>query len=78
MWSAILGSALTFGLVVYMQGPLVALALTALGSAVLLLAVRSAPRKMRHAVNISRPLEVLEGGGGSEVFFPPLTNRTAS
>ena len=40
MWSAIIASLATFAVVVYMQGPIVALALTAAGSLALLVLSR--------------------------------------
>ncbi len=79
MWSAILASAATIAAVLYIQGPIMALALTAVSSIALLIVVRASEHKSEstkpqaHA----RPLEVVEGNSEVGLLFPPLRKQAS-
>jgi hypothetical protein len=77
MWSAIIASAATVAAVLYMQGPIVALALTALSSMALLVVLRSGEGKEQGAKPRPRPLEVIDGNSDIDLMFPPLRQRAS-
>jgi hypothetical protein len=72
MWSAIITSAATIAAVLYTQGPIIALALTAVSSMALLIVLRAAENKSNATQPQARPLEVIDGNNGSDLGFPPL------
>jgi len=77
MWSAIITGAATIGTVLYIQGPIVALALTAVSSLALLIVLRAMENKTNAQRLHPRPLEVIDGNNDVDIPFPPF-NRQAS
>jgi hypothetical protein len=77
MWSAIIASAATVAAVLYMQGPIVALALTALSSMALLVVLRAGENKEQVQKPRPRPLEVIDGNSEIDIMFPPLRQRAS-
>ena len=77
MWSVIITGAATIGAVLYMQGPIVALALTAVSSLALLIVLRAMDNKIPAQPARPRPLDVIDGNNEVDLIFPPL-NRQAS
>lgn len=78
MWSAIIASVATFVVVVYMQGPIVALTLTAAGSLALLVALRIGERKTPREALVRTPLQVVGGTvDEADLLFPPLRQKAS-
>ena len=77
MWSAIIASAATVAAVLYMQGPIMALALTALSSMALLVVLRAGESKQQDEKPRPRPLEVIDGNNELDLMFPPLRQRAS-
>jgi hypothetical protein len=77
MWSAIIASVATFVVVVYMQGPIVALALTAAGSLAVLVALRIGERKAPQQTLARTPLQVISGKDEADLLFPPLRQKAS-
>jgi hypothetical protein len=70
MWSAIITSAATIGAVLYLQGPIVALGLTAVSSIALLIVLRASEQ---HAHADPAAVAIAPGKDGDpELLFPPL------
>jgi hypothetical protein len=70
MWSAIITSAATIGAVLYLQGPIVALGLTAVSSIALLIVLRASEQ---HA--LAKPARIAIAPGKddkADLSFPPL------
>jgi hypothetical protein len=77
MWSAIIASLATFAVVVYMQGPIVALALTAAGSLALLVAMRIGEHKAPQTL-VPKPLHAVGGPTDeADLLFPPLRQKAS-
>lgn len=69
MWSAIITSAATIAAVLYLQGPIVALALTAISSIALLIVLRAS----EHAQPEPATIAIAPGkDGDADLSFPPL------
>jgi hypothetical protein len=77
MWSAIISGAATIAAVLYIQGPIVALILTAVSSLALLIVLRTTENKLSVQKMRPRPLEVIDGKNEVDLLFPPL-NQQAS
>ena len=79
MWSGIIASVATVGAVFYMQGPIVALALTAAGSLALLVAMRIGEHKAAQAPTPQpKPLQVINGNSEDiDLLFPRLRQRAS-
>ncbi len=77
MWSAIITSAATIGAVLYMQGPIVALALTAVSSIALLVVLRASEHKSEPSKQQPRPLELLDNTNEIDLLFPPLRQQAS-
>ena len=77
MWSAIITSAATIAAVLYMQGPIVALALTAVSSIALLIVLRTTEHKAAPAKPQVRPLEVVDAKSDIDLLFPPLRQQAS-
>jgi uncharacterized membrane protein (UPF0136 family) len=79
MWGAIIGSVAAVVAVFLMQGPIVALALTAASSLALLVAMRFEERKMHARNPVHQPLQVIDGKtqDGVELVFPPLQQKAS-
>jgi len=77
MWSAIISGAATIAAVLYIQGPIVALVLTAVSSLALLVVLRATEHKISVEKTSPRPLEVIDGNNEVDRLFPPL-NQQAS
>jgi|GEM_PF-2124698 len=77
MWSAIISGAATIAAVLYIQGPIVALVLTAVSSLALLVVLRATEHKMSVQKTSPRQLEVIDGNNEVDLLFPPL-NQQAS
>ena len=77
MWSAIVASAATIAAVLYLQGPIVALALTALSSMALLIVLRFNENKENSEKPRPRQLEVIDGKSEADLLFPPLRQRAS-
>ena len=76
MWSAIITSAATIGAVLYMQGPIVALGLTAVSSIALLIVLRATEHKTETVMQ-PRPLAPMDGDDGLDLLFPPLRQQAS-
>ncbi|HEV2879330.1 MAG TPA: hypothetical protein VGW96_07060 [Candidatus Eremiobacteraceae bacterium] len=77
MWSAIVSSAVTIAAVLYMQGPIVALVLTAVSSLALLIALHATEKKAASEKPRPRPLEVIDGNNEVDLLFPPLHQQAS-
>jgi hypothetical protein len=79
MWGAIIGSVAAIVVVLYMQGPIVALTLTAASSLALLVAMRIEERKTRGHRPQAQPLQVIDGKTKEDMDlpFPPLRQRAS-
>ena len=77
MWSGIIASVATIGAVFYMQGPIVALALTAAGSLALLVAMRIGEQKAQALTPQPQSLQVIDGSKDIDLRFPPLRQRAS-
>ncbi len=77
MWSGIIASVATIGAVFYMQGPIVALALTAAGSLALLVAMRIGEQKAQAPTPQPQSLQVIDGSKDIDLRFPPLRQRAS-
>lgn len=79
MWGAIIASTATIAAVFYMQGPIVALTLTAASSLALLVAMRIEERRMQQCRPMHQPLQVIDGTSNEEVnlVFPPLRQKAS-
>jgi hypothetical protein len=77
MWSAIIAGAATIAAVLYIQGPIVALALTAVSSLALLLVLRAMENKNPAPKPYPRPLEVIDGNNDIDLIFPPLKQQAS-
>ena len=71
MWSAIITSAATIGAVLYLQGPIVALGLTAVSSIALLIVLRATENRSE-AKQQAQPVTSIEGDNDLDLLFPPL------
>ncbi len=71
MWSAIITSAATIGAVLYLEGPIVALGLTAVSSIALLIVLRTSDNHTDKVKPRPQPRGTL-GGNDAEIMFPPL------
>ena len=70
MWSAIITSAATIGAVLYLQGPIVALGLTAVSSIALLIVLRASEQ---HPLPKPASVTIAPGkGDDADLSFPPL------
>ena len=70
MWSAIITSAATIGAVLYLEGPVVALGLTAVSSIALLIVLRV---NEQHGHAKPAPVSIAPGKDDkAELLFPPL------
>lgn len=70
MWSAIITSAATIAAVLYLQGPIVALGLTAISSIALLIVLRASEQ---HAQAEPKTVSIAPGkDGDADLNFPPL------
>jgi len=70
MWSAIITSAATIGAVLYLQGPIVALGLTAVSSIALLIVLRASEQQ-----TFAKPAGIAIAPGKddeADLSFPPL------
>ena len=70
MWSAIITSAATIAAVLYLQGPVVALGLTAVSSIALLIVLRASEQNAQ-PTRPSAPVKPMESED-LEMLFPPL------
>ncbi|MDQ6766608.1 MAG: hypothetical protein M3Z41_02235 [Candidatus Eremiobacteraeota bacterium] len=77
MWTAIITSAATIAAVLYMQGPIVALCLTALSSLVLLIVLRAAENRPNYPKPQPRPLEGINPTSEIDLLFPPLQQEAS-
>lgn len=77
MWSAVIAGLAIFGLIVYMQGPIVALALAAAGSLALLVAMRIGERTTAAHSPARTPLQVISGKDEKDLLFPPLKQKAS-
>ncbi len=77
MWVAITSSAATIAAVLYMQGPIVALALTAVSSIALLIVLRASEHKSAPAKRQPRPLEIVDATREIDLLFPPLRQQAS-
>ena len=77
MWSAIIAGAATIGAVLYFQGPIVALVLTAVSSLALLVVLRATENKNPTPKPCPRPLEVIDGNNQVDLLFPPLKQQAS-
>lgn len=78
MWSAIIASVATIGAVLYMQGPIIALGLTAASSLALLLAMRIGERKTSSVPKLG----IVSGRNDTQkedidLLFPPLKQQAS-
>lgn len=77
MWSAVFASVATIGVVFYMQGPIVALALTAASSLALLVAMKIGDKTQTPARQ-PKPLQVINGNASdADLLFPPLRRKAS-
>jgi hypothetical protein len=78
MWTAIIASLATLVAVLYMQGPIVALALTAASSLALLVAMRIGEHKTPATTPVRTPLQVVSGKTeDANLLFPPLRQKAS-
>lgn len=77
MWSAIIAGAATIGAVLYIEGPIVALVLTAVSSLALLVVLRATENKNHIPSSCPRPLEVIDGKSDIDLLFPPLKQQAS-
>lgn len=77
MWSAIIASTATIATVLYMQGPIVALALTALSSVALLIVLRAGEGKNMREKLTPRPSEAVDSSGEGDLAFSPLRKEAS-
>ena len=77
MWSAIITGAATIGAVLYMQGPVVALALTAVSSLALLIVLRAMENKTPAVPARPHPLEAIDGNDEVDLLFPKLKQEAS-
>ena len=77
MWSAIIASLATLVAVLYMQGPIVALALTAASSLALLVAMRIGEHKTQAQTPARTSLHVVSGTTDEDLMFPPLRQKAS-
>jgi hypothetical protein len=79
MWGAIIASVATIVVVLYMQGPIVALTLTAASSLALLVAMRIEERRTRGQRPQAQPLQVIDGKTKEDMdlIFPPLRQKAS-
>jgi hypothetical protein len=79
MWGAIIASVATIMAAFYMQGPIVALVLTAASSLALLVAMRIEERRMHNCKPVHQPLQVINGHTDVDIdlAFPRLRQRAS-
>jgi hypothetical protein len=79
MWGAIIAGVATIVVVLYMQGPIVALTLTAASSLALLVAMKTEERRMRGPRPQTQPLQVVDGKTKEDIDlgFPPLRQKAS-
>ncbi len=77
MWSAILASVVTIGAVLYMEGPVIALGLTALSSIALLIVLRASEAEQKIDKAKPLPIEAVGKTADVEIMFPPLRQRAS-
>jgi hypothetical protein len=77
MWSAIIASVVTIGAVLYMEGPIVALALTALSSVALLVVLRASEAEQKADKPQPRPATTVGTNDDIDLMFPPLRRRAS-
>jgi hypothetical protein len=78
MWSVIVASAVTIAAVLYMQGPIVALGLTAVSSLALLVVLRIGEHKTQGAGFERAPLQAIDGTkDDADMMFPPLKQKAS-
>ena len=77
MWSAIITGAATIGAVLYMQGPVVALALTAVSSLALLIVLRAMENKTPALPVRPHLLEVIDGNNEVDLLSPKLKQEAS-
>jgi hypothetical protein len=77
MWSAIISGAATIAAVLYIQGPIVALILTAVSSLALLVVLRATENSVPAQKAHPRPLPVIDGNNEVDLLFPPLTQQAS-
>lgn len=78
MYIAIIASVVAIGAALYMEGPIVALALTALTSLSLLIALRYSERKSAgRKKQAAAKLGVVAGSGDADLHLPPLRQRAS-
>ncbi len=76
MWSAIISGAATIAAVLYIQGPIVALVLTAISSLALLIVLRATENNETQKAP-PRPLQVIDGNNEVDLLFPPLKQQAS-
>jgi hypothetical protein len=77
MWSVIITGAATIAAVLYIQGPIVALVLTAVSSLALLVVLRAMENKKPVYRAYPQQLEVIDGNNENELRFPPLKQQAS-
>ena len=77
MWSAIIAGAATIAAVLYIEGPIVALVLTAVSSLALLIVLRATENKIPAQKARPRPMAMIEGNNDVEPLFPPLKQQAS-
>jgi hypothetical protein len=75
MWSVIIAGAVTIAVVMYMQGPIAALSLTALASMTALISLRIIERKAQAPQ--TRMLRVVDAQKDLDLTLPPLRERAS-
>jgi hypothetical protein len=76
MWSVIISGAATIAAVLYIQGPIVALVLTAVSSLALLVVLRATENAVPEKAQ-PRPLPVIDGNNEVDLLFPPLKQQAS-
>lgn len=77
MWTAIIAGAATIAAVLYIQGPIVALVLTAVSSLALLVVLRITENKKPAQKARPRPMAVIDGNNDADLLFPPLKQQAS-
>ena len=77
MRSVIITGAATIAAVLYIQGPIVALVLTAVSSLALLIVLRAMENKTPASKAYPRQLEVIDGNNEDELRFPPVKQQAS-
>jgi hypothetical protein len=76
MWGAIIASMATVTVVLYMRGPIIALALTAVCSLALLVVMKIEERRMPEP-NRHQKLQMIDGKTEVDLLFPPFERRAS-